>query len=201
MARDSRYSGTRLSVLLGDIVKLAAQHPPAAAALRERRERAEAALLAEQGDGGAAHEFSSINRALGENPRTLELYDRLPANDPRRRRLVLAGAYQLLVDVRRYPDAIQAVPFERMVPWFERESRPPNVANETYPEMALKRHRRIVVGDAAKNVEVLAGAGDLVHAREFAARVLAFDGSSETRELLQRHAARAGQPGLLDAQD
>ncbi len=198
MANNSSFSGTRLSVLLSDIAKLAAHHPPAATALRERRDRAQARLLAEQTDGGAAHEFTSINRALGESQRTLEVYDRLPADDPRRRRLVLAGTYQLLVDVRRYPDAMQAVPFERMVPWFERESRPPNVTNEQYPEMALKRHRRIVVGDAAKNVEVLAGAGDLVHAREFAARVLAFDGSSETRELLQRHAARAGQPALLD---
>lgn len=201
MAHESSFSGTRLSVLLGDIVKLAGNYPPAAAALRARRDRAEARLLVERADGSAAHDFTSINRALGESQRTLELYDRLPADDPRRRRLVLAGTYQLLVDVRRYPDAIQAVPFERMIPWFERESRPPNVANEPYPDMALKRHRRIVVGDAAKNVEVLAGAGDLVHAREFAARVLAFDSSSETRELLQRHVARAGQPRLLDAQE
>jgi hypothetical protein len=65
--------------------------------------------------------------------------------------------------------------------------------------LALKRHRRAVVSDAAKSIEVLAGAGDLVHAREFAGKVLAFDGSAETRELLQRHLARAGQPGLLHA--
>jgi RNA polymerase sigma factor (sigma-70 family) len=197
MVRESSFSGTRLSVLLADIAKLGRDYPPALAALRERREAAQRRLLASAADETAAHEFLRLNAALGDESRTLEVYDRLAADDPRRRRLVLAGAFQLLVDARRYHDALQAVPYERMVPWFEREAQPPDVAREMYPEMALKRHRRILVGDAAKSVEVLAGAGDLARARQFAEKILAFDGSAETRELLQKHAARAGQPTLL----
>ena len=197
MAHEGSFSGTRLSVLLTDIAKIGERYPPALAALRERRDRAQTRLMGTTGDEAAAHEFSSLNRALGETDQTLVAYDRLAPEDPRRRRLLLAGAFTLMVEARRYPDAIAAVPYERMVPWFERESRPPNVTNEPYPDMTLKRHRRMLVGDAAKNVEVLAGAGDLAHAREFAGKVLAFDASSETRELLQKHAARAGQPGLL----
>lgn len=197
MARDSSYSGTRLTMLLRDIANLGERYAPALAALRERRERAQARLLADGGDEGAAHELASLNRVLGEDRQTLALYDQLASDDPRRRRLARAGVYQMLVDAQRYPDAIRAVPYDRILPWFERESRPPDVANETYPDLALLRHRRVLVADAAKSVEVLAGAGDLMHAREFAGKVLAFDGSSETREVLQRHLARAGQPDLL----
>jgi hypothetical protein len=199
MKQHSSYSGMRLSVVLSDIARLASNHPPALTALRERRERAQSRVLTDAADETSAHELSSLNRALGEDARTLELYDRLAPDDPQRRRLRIAGAYQLLVNARRYSDALSSVPYDRVASWFERESRPPNVANEAYPDLALKRHRRAVVSDAARNVEVLAGAGDLAHAREFAARVLAFDGSDETRELLGKHLTRAGHSGLLGA--
>jgi hypothetical protein len=50
---------------------------------------------------------------------------------------------------------------------------------------------------AAKDVETLAGAGDLTHARMLAARILAQDNSGGTTTLLQAHAIRAGHPELL----
>lgn len=197
MTRHTAYSGMRLSVLLREIAKIAQHYPPAAAALRERRDRARELVLTRGAADGSAHEFASLNRVLGEEKRTLDLYDQLSPDSPGRRQLVLAGTFTLLVEHGRYRDALVAVPYERMGPWFDRESQPPSVATERYPDMALKRHRRIVVGDAAKNVEVLAGAGDLAHAREFAAKVLAFDNSAETREVLQKHATRAGHPNLF----
>jgi hypothetical protein len=67
-------------------------------------------------------------------------------------------------------------------------------------EMAEKMKtsmRSYAVTSAAKNIEVLAGAGDLGHARELAGRVLALDNSEATRALVQKHLERAGQPGLL----
>lgn len=39
---------------------------------------------------------------------------------------------------------------------------------------------------------------DLAHARNRAARLLAYDNSPETKALLQQHANRAGQAGLLE---
>lgn len=198
MMRNTSYSGMRLTVVLGEVVKVAKVFPPALTALRQRRDRAEQRILA-NADENAAIDFLSLNRALAEDARGLALLDRLPVDHPQRRLMMRAGGFNLLVDVQRYGDAIRAVPYERMVPWFERESRPPNVAKEPYPETVLKRHRRVIVTDAARSVEVLAGAGDLGHAREFAARVLAFDGSSDTRDLLRRHLERAGHPELLAA--
>ena len=74
----------------------------------------------------------------------------------------------------------------------------PLPANIPNPEMLRKAQHDYLISSTAKNVEVLAGAGDLEHARALAARVLAFDRSPEARTLLQQHAARAGQPELLD---
>ena len=72
---------------------------------------------------------------------------------------------------------------------------PANIAN---PEEIRKSQRNYLINSTAKNVEVLAGSGDLVHARALADRLLAFDSSPETKALLQQHATRAGQAGLLD---
>ncbi len=44
---------------------------------------------------------------------------------------------------------------------------------------------------------MLAGAGDLTHARTLAERLLAYDNSPETTALLSQHLTRAGQVDLL----
>ena len=56
---------------------------------------------------------------------------------------------------------------------------------------------RDAVALTAKNIELLAGSGDLPNARNLAERLLAYDHSEATRALIQKHAERAGQPGLL----
>ena len=56
-----------------------------------------------------------------------------------------------------------------------------------------------VVKTTAKNIEVLAGAGDLTHAKALADRLLAYDGSDETKTALQQNLVRAGHPDLLTA--
>lgn len=73
---------------------------------------------------------------------------------------------------------------------------------ETYPPaLAAMRERRDqaeqrteIVKTTAGYVEVLAGVGDLLHARELAASILAYDGSPEAKAILQEHAARARPP-------
>lgn len=198
MMRNTSYSGMRLTVVLGEVVRVAKHFPPALTALRERRDRAEQRILA-NADEFAAHDYLSLNRALGDEARSLALFDRLPEDHPQRRRVLVAGAFHLMVDAQRYTEAFREAPYERMVSWFERESRPPNVSREPYPEATLKRHRRTFVADAARSVEVLAGAGQINRAREFATRLLAFDNSSDTRDLLRRHLERAGHPEVFHA--
>ncbi len=72
-------------------------------------------------------------------------------------------------------------------------------ASAAMPERARTAGRSYAISSAAQNIEVLAGAGDLAHARELAGRLLAFDGSEATRALLQKHLERAGRADLLSA--
>jgi hypothetical protein len=61
-----------------------------------------------------------------------------------------------------------------------------------------KEYDDYVVTTGAKNVEVLAGVGDLAHARVMIGRVLNYDHSEATTLALKARLERAGHPELLD---
>ena len=191
------FGGVRMSFLLSDIAKLGEKYPPALAALRERRDKAEKRLLISASDYEATSTFSSINNYLKEHARTLAVFDQLPADD-RRRAALASTAFEELRERQRYADALTGRSFVQMTQQLERtlEPRPlpPGIAN---PERIRKTQRDFAIATAAKHVEVLAGARQIEQARALADKVLAADGSAETRALLQKHAERAGQPGLL----
>jgi hypothetical protein len=67
------------------------------------------------------------------------------------------------------------------------------------PEDMRRKNRQYAVTSTAKNIEVLAGAGDLANARKLAERLLAYDSTDQTKAVLQQALARAGQPELLAA--
>lgn len=198
MPRVTGYGGVRTSFLLSEIAKLGEQYPDALAALRERRDKALQRMLASATDSDAAMEFSALNRALKQDQNTLAVFDQLPADDQRRQTLA-SSAYDQLVTAQRYGDALLGKSYAQISAQFEiMAAERPLPANIPNPEMLRKAQHDYLISSTAKNVEVLAGAGDLEHARALAARVLAFDRSPEARTLLQQHAARAGQPELLD---
>ena len=198
MPRVTGYGGVRTSFLLSEIAKLGEQYPDALAALRERRDKALQRMLASATDSDAAMEFSALNRALKQDQNTLAVFDQLPADDQRRQTLA-SSAYDQLVTAQRYGDALLGKSYAQISAQFEiMAAERPLPANIPNPEMLRKAQHDYLISSTAKNVEALAGAGDLEHARALAARVLAFDRSPEARTLLQQHAARAGQPELLD---
>jgi thiol-disulfide isomerase/thioredoxin len=191
------YSGVRGSYLVRDIAQLGRSYPPALAALRERRDQAEAHMMADTKDRTAAMDFASLNDALNENQRTLAMFDKLPPNDPRRAGLLLR-VYDMLIEAKRYDDAAQARPFARMTGDFDRNVQYlATVASQPNSEAIKAAQTRYIVSTATKNIEVLAGAGDLAHARELLDKLLAFDASDATKALLQTHATRAGHAELL----
>ena len=144
-------------------------------------------------------DVAALNGALGEKDRNLVLFDKLPAGDPRREGLLVRVYDQLIAD-RRYSDAAAARPFSKMISHFELAVRErPLPANITNPEAIRSANRRYVATTTARNIEVLAGAGDVAHAQDLAQRLLAFDRSEETMRLINEHAARAGHPDLLTA--
>jgi RNA polymerase sigma factor (sigma-70 family) len=199
MVRIPAFGGVRRSFLLSDLGKLAQNYPPALAALQARRDKAQQRMEEFSTDSQAPRDFAAINNAIGETTATLKYYDELPATDPRRRGLAAIGLYDLFVDRQRYADALQARPYESMNSLFDRiaeqarQPPAPGLSSEAAASM-----RRGAIGLAAQNVETLAGAGDLAHARELAEKLLAFDNSAGTLQTLQQHLSRAGHPELLN---
>ena len=104
----------------------------------------------------------------------------------------------MLIEAKRYDDAAQARPFARMTGDFDRNVQYlATVASQPNSEAIKTAHTKYIVSTAAKNIEVLAGAGDLPHARELTAKLLAFDASEATKALLQTDLTRAGHAELL----
>jgi hypothetical protein len=196
LKRDGR-SLPLLSVVILEIGELGKQYPEALAALRTRRDQSAARVLASETDFNAVMEFSSLNRAVGESDRNIELFDRLPAGD-RRRRTLAGGAIDSLIESRRYADALEGNPYSSMSSMFEVQiqERPQTAALPNANEIR-KSVRDYTVKNTARNIEVLAGAGDLDHARTMLGRLLSYDSSEATKALVQTHLERAGHAELL----
>lgn len=197
MVQISGMSAVRNSFAVVVLAKLGERYPAALDALRERRDRAREQVLASESDYAVAQQFGSLNHALKDDQATLALYDQLPAGD-RRRRTLAFSAYDKLVESRRYAVAIEGRPYSMLSSSFERgiEERPLPAA-VTNQEAIRSGQRKVAIDGAAKAIEALAGSGDLDRARTLAQRLLAYDASDATRALIQQHAERAGQPGLL----
>lgn len=193
------FSGVRVSVLLDAIVELGARYPAALDALRARRDKARDQLLARDGSLGAGADFASINRVLKDYHANLALFDQLAPGDTRRRWLA-SGAHDFLVEQRRYTAALEGSPYSSISSTFEmlihERPLPPDTPN---PEEVRRKSREYIVAWAAKNIEVLAGAGELEKARTLAERLISYDAADTTRALIQRHAERAGRPELWAA--
>jgi hypothetical protein len=198
MPRVSGYGGVRTSFLLSSIATLGEKYPAALAALRERRDKASQRMLNGENDSDAAMDFAALNRTLKEDQNTLAVFDQLPAED-RRRKTLASAAYNRLVEAQRYGDALLGRSYSNISALFEmgitERPLPANIAN---PEKIRKIQRDYLINSTAKSIEVLAGAGDLEHARTLAGRLLAYDSSPETKTLLQQHVVCAGQAGLLE---
>ncbi len=188
----------RLSGLASAFGELASRYPPALTALRERRDDLRARVLAGPGGSDAVAEFATVLRALKEQPAILDVFDQVPPGDKRRSTLGIYGFDQLL-EARRYADAMEGHSYGAMVSEFAVGSNDSLPANLPNADRIRESRRNFVVNRAIRNVEALAGAGDLEHARMLAEKVMAFDSSDATRASIQEHAARAGQPNLLSA--
>ncbi|MDP3070654.1 MAG: thioredoxin family protein [Opitutaceae bacterium] len=190
MIKVSSFTGVRTSFLTGDLGRLAANYPPARAALVTRRDDAKTRLLG--GDARAASDFAALNEALGDRAANLAMFDQLPAGDPRRRGFGTRVQPQLIA-ARRYAEALEAMPPASIL----------RVADSTLSRLqsggADLTAKRSSIRLQLPHVEMLAGAGELAAARELIGQILAVEPSAETRALLRRAIERAERPELLDA--
>ncbi len=185
MVRIGSFSGVRSSSLIGEIARLAKIHPATDAWLRAQQSEVEKRMRASASDSEAAREFASITASMDDRKRLLAVFDEFPPGDERRKGLGLR-VYDDLLEARRYKDAAEARSYSLM-----------NISMSSGDDNP--RMREYVVTTAAKNIEVLAGAGDLERAQTLMKRLLVIDSSNETQALLLKHLTRAGQPQLLVA--
>jgi hypothetical protein len=143
-------------------------------------------LRAGQDQDDAVTKFASVARALQQRDALLALYDDLGPESPLRQSVGIYG-YDQFVLTQRYGDALQIHNFSSM-----------SAAVERLNDSRLAPARSHTVKTIATNIEVLAGAGELVQARSLAERLLQFEPTAETRALIGQHLTRAGQPGLLE---
>ena len=192
------FAGVRSSFLIGAIAQLGKKYPPALLALRDRRDQAEATMLANPTDRRSPMDFASLNGALGENDRTVQTFDALPAEDPRRAGL-LVRVFDLLVTDRRYADALLARPLKQMQTQFDRDL-------EMIVQMAAMAksggrpnlYPSYVTRTTIKHIEVLIGAGQSEAAQTLARRLVEkVDASDDTMTQLREAARRADHPEVF----
>lgn len=194
----SAFDGVRGSYLLGEIARLGEKYPLALDALRVRRDQLFDAILADPDDSAAFLDFASINGALKEDALNLALFEKLPSGDARRRMLGLQ-VYETLAQTKRYAEALEAHSYRDMTSLFEALIEEQDLTSLPDDKIAqIRAHNRASgIKAAARDLEVLVGAGKLDQAQLFAAQVLAYDDTPATRQLIQDAAARAGRPGFF----
>jgi thioredoxin-related protein len=197
MAKLPDWAGVRTSYVPMEIRELGRSYPPALDALRKRHDAAKKRLESPGFDEGDARDWAALNWVLRDSTATMSFFDSLPAGDPRRRFL---GAYVFddLLEARRYAEAADVHPAEKIRAEFEEEAK-----NEWAPHPAedaetLRMQREYAMGTAAAGLEVLAGSGKLDDARDLIRRMRAVEDSPWVRAILLKHLKRAGQERLLD---
>ena len=185
----------QLSMIVIALGQLTSSYPAAADALRQRFATAKDRLLA--GDDTIAADVALLAKALHDNAALLTVYDALGEKAPGKNTLAIYG-FDALLDARRYTDALRGQPASRLLAQFDLVTNPPvaqvPAANR---EMLEKLQRKSAIDRITKQIEVLAGVGDLENARILSQKLLAYDSSEGTKATLQSHLDRAGQGNLL----
>lgn len=143
-------------------------------------------------------DFAALNRVLKEVPKTLKFFDKLPADDPRRK--VLGSAlFPQLLEAKRYTDAAKAQPYEQISRMFTAMRK---VESMQDPSKVPERLRQLLhenqVTWLANHIEMLAGAGQILEAKELLAAALNYDHSDEATAAYRSHLKRAGHPELME---
>ena len=79
-SRNTGLDGVRGSFLLGQLVDMGRKYPPAIAALKARRDRAERMLVRGTGGCDELDDLACLNDVLGEANRTIAVYDKLKSS-------------------------------------------------------------------------------------------------------------------------
>ncbi|HNO77642.1 MAG TPA: thioredoxin domain-containing protein [Phycisphaerae bacterium] len=204
------FIGVKNSFLLSNIARLGKRHPPALDELRKRRDVAydrvineapkKASLWSMLGGGNTdfpAMDVAALNEYLGEEDKTLELYDKLrqehpdwPAVDMLRR-----SVFDLLMKKKRYAEIVESTDIEKEIrDRLKRKEEMRMFMPKEQLEEFEAMDRRMIVEEIAKYYEVLMGVEDVIGAARLADQALEIDDSEETYNLLAWHGYLSGKP-------
>lgn len=204
------FHGVRGSFLLSDIARLGRNYPPALDELRKRRDMAQDRVVNEAPKKPSlwrmfdvvktdypAMDVAALNEYLGEEEKTLELYDKLrnehpdwPAVDMLRR-----SVFDLLLKKKRYAEIVEFTDIEEEIRGRlkRKEEMRMFIPKEQLEEFEAM-DRRMIIEDIAKYYEILLGVKDTEGAARLATQALEIDDSQETYNLLAWHGYLSGKP-------
>ncbi len=192
------FAGVRASFLMNYIKSLAQAYPPAKKELETRRDACLVKVTSGSPDAEAVGELFALNRALGEEKKNLEIYDKLPAGSQARERVQPQLTEQFL-NARRYSDVLQGkdpvAAFKQSVERFNTTMG--RLAQDSPMRKQMESGLRLyTVNDGAHYFEAEAGLKQNQKAKELAGQILKFDPSGEARAILTKAAERAKNPEL-----
>ena len=191
LRRNIPYATARRRLLLKGFVALAEQYPPARETLEQRRAAMEQALRDKKGTANLARDLAELNSCLGDEARTLALFDELPPRS-KARYVLFDRVFEQLVEHRRYDELLA---FVDPLQTFSQEKRMALMRKALWddsPEARYERgNRAFAIARGAALVEALAGLGRIDEARTLIDKILKFDGRPEARTLLEQHLRRA----------
>jgi hypothetical protein len=191
MRKGQQFSTLRLNQLPFEIAKLGKTYPPALQAMRERRDAAKTRVLEDNSDTSSLTDMVALNRQLREDKANLVFYDQLPPHS-RVREILGRHIFDQLIEAKRFPDAAAAWTFDQFKWSFDSVMK----QYDAHPEQKAWASR-YVVQSGGRELEALAGAGDVEHARELLQMLLKADSSEATMTGLRGHLERSGHSELL----
>ena len=196
---DPEFAEARDTALVRELAGLHTRWPRAAKRSAAHRAALAARVVAGEATVDEAEDLVTLNRAFGDEPRTLATYDALRATDAASAELVatlFASVWVQLVDARRYGDVLAGLGDPERA--LRAELARLEEAVERAPNRASRASlKRAYVERLARIYEAALGAGGRDElAGRLADALLAAAGGRATREALARGASRAGRPEL-----
>ncbi len=196
------FTGVRRSFLLSYLVNLGGRYRPAMAALRSRRARLADAVAAGDGSFDTIADLTSIDGALDEKTRTLELYDRLSAKggaSDKARAQLFGEVVDLLIEHKRYQDVLAGAPDP--VATVAKDIEQARTIVKYLGELPKEEReetvgyfRKSAIEKAGRFYEACLGANHPDVAGRLVEAALDCAATGETCSLLMDHAVRAGHP-------
>jgi hypothetical protein len=197
LRQNVRYASAQRRLLFEQLTVLAQRYAPARQALRAWQASMENTLRNERDDANLARDLATLNRCLGDEPRTLALFDASPQRS-RTRHILFDQLLERLVSDGRYEDVLARIEplqaFEQDVVFVRMRG---GMLVDAPDAREIRGTCAHAVHRGAALLEAAAATGRLDAARELATRILEFHNSPETRTLLENRAQRVGCDPLV----